>query len=212
MPPFHPAGLFCNKPFLGFNRIALSKMTGEQALSLVFMGVAGCGKSSLAQVVAQALRLPLVEGDSFHSDSNRAKMAAGTPLTDADRAGWLEALGHELQRHQRSGGAVLTCSALKLAYRQQLRAASAGLQFVFLDIPYAAALARVQARAGQHFFSDKLVESQFATLERPGSQQAEPDVLRVDAQLPLPELCGQVLRWLPSEQSTTGTSTSEFKP
>jgi gluconokinase len=171
-------------------------MTDARVSSLVVMGVAGCGKSSLAVLLAQALSRPLVEGDSFHSESNRAKMSTGTALTDADRAGWLQALGQELQRHQNSGGAVLTCSALKLAYREQLRAASAGLRFVFLDIPHAAALARVQARAGQHFFSDKLVDSQFATLQRPGSQQPEPDVLSVDALLPLPDLCSQVLQWV----------------
>jgi gluconokinase len=176
------------------------------------MGVAGCGKSSLAAQVAQALDLPLIEGDSFHSEGNRAKMAAGTALTDADRAGWLLALGVELQNHQSSGGAVLTCSALKLAYRDQLRAAckpAQALRFVFLDIPYAAALARVQARAGVHFFSDSLVASQFATLERPGSQRPEPDVLRVDALEPLARLCQGVLQWLPNANNANNSANAE---
>ena len=86
------------------------------------MGVAGCGKSSLGHAVAQALGWPLVEGDDFHPAANVAKMRAGIPLVDADRVGWLALLGAELQRHP--GGAVLTCSALKRAYRDQLRAAS----------------------------------------------------------------------------------------
>ena len=87
--------------------------------SLVVMGVAGCGKSSLGQAVAQAIGRPLIEGDDFHSESNRAKMRAAVPLTDADRDGWLDALTRELARH--SQGVVLTCSALKRSYRDVLR-------------------------------------------------------------------------------------------
>ncbi|MFX8215005.1 AAA family ATPase, partial [Acinetobacter baumannii] len=86
------------------------------------MGVAGCGKSTVAARAAQRLGLPLVEGDDFHSPASVAKMRAGEPLTDADRAGWLARLADELAA--RPAGAVLSCSALKRAYRDRLRAAS----------------------------------------------------------------------------------------
>jgi gluconokinase len=155
------------------------------------MGVAGCGKSSLGTAVAQALALPLIEGDDFHSAHSKSKMQQGLPLTDADRQGWLTELGTELRC--RPAGAVLTCSALKLAYRERLRAAVPALRFAFLDIPKADALRRVQARASSHFFSANLVDSQFATLEDP---RHEAGVLRLDALLPLAQLQAQVQAWL----------------
>jgi hypothetical protein len=99
---------------------------------IVVMGVAGCGKSSLGAALAQAEGLPLVEGDDFHSAANRAKMSQGIALTDADRDGWLDILGEQLQAHP--GGMVLTCSALKRRYRDRLRLARPGLRFVFLEI------------------------------------------------------------------------------
>ena len=167
--------------------------------SVVFMGVAGCGKSSLGAAVASALGLPLVEGDDFHSPESRAKMAEGIALTDADRDGWLTRLGQELQHHLQgtNQGVVLTCSALKLAYRQRLRAAVPVLRFVFMDIGRADAQARVAARAA-HFFSASLIDSQFATLEVP---TGEPGVLRVDALAPLPQLQTQVSTWLQSGEA-----------
>jgi gluconokinase len=157
--------------------------------SIVFMGVSGCGKSSLAAAVATALALPLVEGDDFHSAANREKMSAGVPLTDADRADWLATLDEQLRAHP--GGVVLTCSALKRAYRDTLRAAAPGLRFVFLDIGRDDAQRRVASRAS-HFFSAALVDSQFATLEPP---IGEAGVLRVDATAPVDALSRQVCEW-----------------
>jgi gluconokinase len=158
---------------------------------LVIMGVAGCGKSSLGQAVAQACGLPLVEGDDFHSPHNKAKMQQGMALDDADRQGWLAELGAELKR--RPAGAVLTCSALKKAYREHLRATVPNLRFAFLDIPKAQAQARVRARAASHFFSADLVDSQFRTLEDPSG---EAGVLRLDALMPVPQLQTSVQAWL----------------
>jgi gluconokinase len=157
---------------------------------IVVMGVAGCGKSSVGAAVAAAQGLPLVEGDDFHSEASRAKMAGGIPLTDADRAEWLRELGRQLAAHP--AGVVLTCSALKKAYRDQLRAAAPGLRFVFLAIGPDEALRRVAGRAS-HFFSKDLVASQFATLESP---EGEEGVLRVDAQEPLDALQRRVSAWL----------------
>ena len=154
------------------------------------MGVAGSGKSTLAAALAERLSWPMIEGDDFHSDENKARMRAGVALTDADREGWLRSLGRELQRHP--GGSVLTCSALKRKYRDILRAASRGLAFVFLDISEDQALGRLRAR-GKHFFPPELLQSQFATLEPPLD---EPGVLRLDAGLPLKTLVDQTVEWL----------------
>ena len=156
------------------------------------MGVAGCGKSSLAAAVADAQTVPLVEGDDFHSAASRAKMSQGIALTDADRDGWLTVLGEQLR--SAPAGIVLTCSALKRTYRDRLRQAAPKVRFVYLDIRRDAALARVAGRA-DHFFSAGLVDSQFATLEPP---LGEPGVLRVDALAPLPQLQAEVSRWLNS--------------
>lgn len=162
--------------------------------SVVIMGVAGCGKSSLGVAVAHQLGLPIVEGDDHHSPASLVKMQRGIALLDADREGWLTALGRQLQDHR--SGLVLTCSALKRSYREQLRQSALGLSFVYLDISREHAMARVTARAGSHFFSASLVGSQFATLEVP-TQEA--GVLRVDALLPLADLQAQVCHWLTTQ-------------
>lgn len=162
--------------------------------SLVVMGVSGCGKSSLGAALAQTLGARFIEGDSHHSAANRAKMNQGTALTDGDRAGWLATLAAELQAP--GGPAVLTCSALKRAYRARLRAADAGLRFVFMDIARDEALRRVATRE-DHFFSASLVDNQFATLERP---DGEAGVLPVDATRPLDALQAETLAWLSHEE------------
>ena len=165
---------------------------------VVFMGVAGCGKSSAGQVLALAMQLPLIEGDEFHPASNQEKMRLGLPLTDADRADWLTTLGHTLAAQ--STGAVLTCSALKRQYRDRLRSLVPNLRFVFMDIDPVTAHQRVTARAGVHLFPPSLVDSQFATLESP---VGEPGVLRVDATLPLTTLSQTVATWLTHEPESS---------
>ncbi|SFB83870.1 gluconokinase [Polaromonas sp. OV174] len=159
------------------------------------MGVAGCGKSSLGAKIAQTTGLQLVEGDDYHSPANRAKMSQGVALTDADREGWLNTLSEQLQAHPEA--LVLTCSALKRAYRERLRQAAPGLRFVFLDISPEQAKARVAARAPLHFFASSLVDSQFATLELP---TGEAGVLRVDALDSLAQLQLEVSAWLKAQQ------------
>jgi gluconokinase len=158
--------------------------------SLVVMGVSGCGKSRVGAAIAERLGLPLVEGDEFHSEANRALMRKGIPLTDAHRADWLDQLGAELQR--RPGGAVLTCSALKASYRDRLRAASPGLCFAWLDLDRESAQARVAQRPA-HFFPAGLVASQFQALESPLN---EPGVLRLDALLPPETIAERVVSWM----------------
>ena len=159
--------------------------------SIVIMGVAGCGKSSLGVAVAQQIGMDLIEGDDHHSPESLNKMRRGVALTDADRDGWLAALCKALQRQP--AGLVLTCSALKRIYRDRLRQAAPGLRFVYLDINCVQASARVTERAASHFFSTSLVDSQFATLEPP---TGEAGVLRVDAMAPPAQLQTQVCAWL----------------
>jgi gluconokinase len=159
--------------------------------SVVVMGVAGCGKSSLGAAVAATLGLPFVEGDAFHPPASRDRMRRGIALTDADRESWLVALAGVLERHPQ--GAVLACSALRRAYRERLRAASPGLRFLFLALDPGESRRRVATRGAAHFFPAALVESQFATLEPPVD---EPGVLPLDGTRPLPELTAQALAWL----------------
>jgi gluconokinase len=158
--------------------------------SLVVMGVSGCGKSRVGALTAEQLGLPLVEGDQFHSEANRALMRDGVPLPDAHRADWLDCLGAELKL--RPGGAVLTCSALKASYRDRLRAAAPGLRFAWLDLDSAAAQARVAHRSA-HFFPAGLVATQFDALESPLN---EPGVLRLDALLPPEAIAERIVRWI----------------
>jgi gluconokinase len=163
--------------------------------SMVIMGVAGCGKSSLGSVLALALHVPLVEGDDFHSAESRQKMSQGTALTDDDRTGWLDRLCAQLRQHP--GGIVLTCSALKQSYRDRLRLASPDLRFAFLQIGRADAQVRVGLRGEAHFFSSDLVDSQFATLQVP---TGEPGVLTLDAMAPLSQLQAETTAWLANQE------------
>jgi gluconokinase len=166
-------------------------------IHVVIMGVAGCGKSGVGKRLAQALDLPMIEGDDFHPAANKAKMAQGTPLDDTDRAGWLQALAVELAA--RPQGAVLSCSALKAAYRDVLRGAFAPapgtmphLKFIHLAITPEESLRRVAKRAG-HFYPPSLVTSQFDTLQDPSG---EPGVLVVDCNQPKPDVDAVALAWL----------------
>ena len=134
---------------------------------ILVMGVAGSGKSTVGQALADALRYEFLEGDAYHPPENVAKMAAGIPLTDADRVPWLRELASVLgERHRRGIGTVLACSALRRAYRDVLRSA------IPIDEAYAVHLAadvaaldhRLATRAG-HFMPTSLLASQLATLE-----------------------------------------------
>lgn len=147
------------------------------------MGVSGCGKSSLGAALATVLKLPLIEGDDFHPRANVEKMHNGIALSDADRAGWLDTLGEQLA--SRPDGAVLTCSSLKRAYRERLRAAVPSLHFVFMELTQEEAERRVASRGSTHIFPASLVANQFATLESP---VGEPLVLAVDGTAPLDAL------------------------
>ena len=138
---------------------------------VIVMGVSGAGKTTIGTLLARQLGWPFVEADDYHSEANRAKMAAGHGLTDADRAPWLERLSAVIAEYAKDGRSmVLACSALKEKYRRQLRAAGkdAGVVFVYLQVPPEVAIERLAHRAG-HYAKANLAPSQFADLEEPGN-------------------------------------------
>lgn len=141
---------------------------------IVVMGVSGTGKSTTGRALAEALALPFLEGDDLHPESNVAKMAAGIPLTDADRAPWLDLIAAELDRPL-----VVACSALKRSYRDRLRRAAPDLVLVYLHGDPALLLSRMSQRDG-HFMPAALLDSQLATLEEPADDE---EAIPVDVML-----------------------------
>lgn len=140
----------------------------------VLMGVSGVGKTTLGLRLAAELGWPFLDADDFHPAANVAKMSRGLPLTDADRAPWLDALAAGIrERLARGESAVLACSALKHGYRERLRV-DPSVRFVYLHADPALIRRRLQERRG-HFFAPELLESQLAALEEPR------EALRVDA-------------------------------
>lgn len=141
---------------------------------LVVMGVAGSGKSRVGAALARVLGVVFVDGDDHHSAANVARMASGIPLTDDHRAEWLGELAAILAAARDGGtGIVLACSALRRSYRDLLRAgiAPAPLQFIHLTGAPALIAQRLTSREG-HFMPAALLESQLATLEEPGDDEA----------------------------------------
>jgi gluconokinase len=135
---------------------------------IVVMGVAGSGKTTIASGLAEKLGVPFVEGDSLHPIANVKKMASGIPLTDEDRWPWLAAIGQRMEVERLTGhGVVVSCSALKLAYRDCLRKEVHGkVHFILLDGSRELITDRMKKRKG-HFMPPALLDSQFATLEKP---------------------------------------------
>lgn len=133
------------------------------------MGVSGSGKSTVGPALAQRLRVPFVDADTLHPPANIAKMAAGEPLDDSDRYPWLEKVGEWLADH-RDGG-VVSCSALKRRYRDQLRAHNPHVEFLHLAGTPELIRGRVAARTG-HFMPAGLLRSQFEALEPLAADEA----------------------------------------
>jgi gluconokinase len=138
---------------------------------LIVMGVSGSGKTTLAKALTKLTGWQFAEGDDYHSESNREKMASGIPLTDEDREPWLQTLHELLQRWQQHGeNGVLTCSALKQTYRDMLIAdlPTGSYSFVLMEAPKDVIAQRMKTRAG-HFMPSSLLDSQLATLEPPAN-------------------------------------------
>lgn len=132
------------------------------AAPIVVMGVSGSGKSTVGAALAQRLRVPFADADDFHPPANIEKMSAGHALNDDDRYPWLESIGQWLALH-RDGG-VMSCSALKRAYRDQLRRHCPDIEFLHLEGSIET-IGRRQASRPGHFMPATLLESQFKTLE-----------------------------------------------
>ncbi len=158
--------------------------------AIVLMGVTGAGKTTVGELLAARLGARFAEGDAYHPPANVAKMRAGTPLEDADRWPWLEAIRADLARWLAEGQtAVVACSALKRAYRDLLRRAGPGLLFVHLVGPAELIAARLAGRRG-HYMPPGLLPSQLATLEDPAG---EPDVVAVPIDRPVEAIVEAIL-------------------
>ncbi|WP_127479009.1 gluconokinase [Nocardioides pantholopis] len=135
---------------------------------LVVMGVSGSGKSTIGAALSQRLGVPFADGDDFHPEANIAKMSRGEPLDDDDRWPWLERIGDWLAEHPEGG--VMSCSALKRKYRDQLRGHAPATEFVLLEGSREVIERRQASRPG-HFMPASLLTSQFATLEPLGPDE-----------------------------------------
>lgn len=135
---------------------------------IVVMGVSGSGKSTVGSALAQRLRVPFVDGDTLHPPANIAKMAAGEPLDDDDRRPWLDLVGEWLAGHR--GGGVASCSALKRAYRDRLRAHCPNVEFLHLSGSPELIGHRLAARPG-HFMPAALLRSQYEALDPLGPDE-----------------------------------------
>ena len=141
----------------------------NRPLALIFMGVAGSGKTTVAKLFAEKTGAVFYEGDDFHPPSNVDKMRHGNPLTDEDRARWLQKLREMiLGSLAKNEVAAITCSALKAKYREQLQDGDPRVRFVFLTGPFTLIEERLKNRIG-HFMPATLLASQFAALEPPAS-------------------------------------------
>jgi gluconokinase len=161
---------------------------------LVIMGVSGCGKSSVGAGLAERLGIPYRDGDDLHPAANVDKMRAGVPLTDDDRWPWLDRVAGVLRD---DAPVIVGCSALRRVYRDRIRQGAGGpVTFVHLAGDRAVIAERMAARTG-HYMPTTLLDSQFATLEPPGVDEA----LTVDIDQPLPAILTTILDHLTGESA-----------
>ncbi len=167
----------------------------KTARAVVVMGVQGSGKTTVGELLAKELGWPFAEGDRLHPTANVEKMRQGIPLTDADRWPWLDRIGEELRTWAAEGrSGVLTCSALKRAYRDRIRSARPDVRFVYVKGSEELITGRVAVRRHE-YMPASLLRSQFEALEEPApdeqvvtvdaSQSAEAEVAAVLAALGL---------------------------
>jgi gluconokinase len=156
-------------------------------VKIVVMGVTGVGKTTVGQLLAGVLAVPYADGDSFHSDESIRKMSAKQPLSDRDRAPWLNSIGAWLRRTE--PGAVVSCSALRRRYRDALLAEVPDSFFIHLAADQNTVVTRLALRR-EHFMPEALIASQFAELEPLGHDEPGSTV---DGRLPLTEVCEQAL-------------------
>jgi gluconokinase len=178
---------------------AESQLLSEARLTIVVMGVSGCGKTTAGQALAKALSLTFYDGDDLHSHEARAKMGQGIALGDEDRAPWLDRIGAVLaDEGQHPRGAIIACSALRRAYRDRLRMRiGPSLRFLFLAGDMALMRDRVARRQG-HYMPASLIDSQFAALESP---EAESDVVTLAADADIEKALPSVISRLSTRHS-----------
>ncbi|MFG2774150.1 gluconokinase, GntK/IdnK-type [Streptomyces sp. NPDC048350] len=177
-------------------RVAREAATGMLPQMVLVVGVAGSGKSTVGRLLAERLGWAYQDADAFHSEANRAKMAAGGALTDGDRGPWLEAIGEWMDRLIAAGRqAVVTCSALKRDYRDELLAGRPGVLLVYLHGSRELLRSRLDARDG-HFFPADLLDSQLAVLQEPEPDE-HPLVVEIDQ--PPEDAVAAVLSLMPGE-------------
>jgi gluconokinase len=152
------------------------------------MGVSGAGKSTIGALLAERLNLAFVDGDQLHPSSNKAKMAAGKPLDDADRAPWLRAVAKVLS----AGDVVVACSALKRQYRDTLRNAAPEVRFIYLSGARNLLEGRLSARSHE-YMPPGMLASQLEALELPDAREAS---LEIDIGNSPTEIADIALRWL----------------
>jgi gluconokinase len=166
---------------------------GSPGGPLVVMGVSGSGKSTVGAAVAQRQRVPFADADDLHPAANIAKMTAGHPLDDDDRHPWLELIGQWLADH--ADGGVMSCSALKRKYRDQLRRHCPQVAFLHVyGTPEV--IGRRQASRPGHFMPASLLASQFETLE---PLDADEDGLRIDVDQSVDAIVDQYVSWTGQE-------------
>lgn len=157
---------------------------------IIMMGVAGSGKTTVGELLAQQLGWNFYDADAFHPAENVAKMANGTPLDDADRAPWLAALRALISTSfEENRPAVLACSALKESYRKQLLQDHDGVQIVYLKGSYDLIWSRISRRQ-DHYMKPEMLQSQFEALEEPM------DALTVNVSRPVDEIVQSILKQL----------------
>ncbi|MHC1547983.1 gluconokinase [Phyllobacterium sp. K27] len=160
-------------------------------MRIIVMGVSGSGKTSVGVAIAETLSLPFLEGDTLHPASNVEKMSSGIPLTDEDRWPWLDKIGAELAKAE--SGLVVSCSALKMSYRERLREkANGALAFIFLDGSAEVLRSHMNQRTG-HFMPVSMLDSQLSTLESPVGETL---VFRQDVSQSVDEIVAASVEWL----------------
>ena len=164
------------------------------------MGVSGCGKTTVAAILAGRLGWPFEEGDALHPQANIEKMAAGHPLTDADRWPWLTKVSDWIdERFDAGENGLITCSALKRSYRDLINRRGSGLIFVYLAGSRETIEARLASRYG-HFMRASLLASQFADLEEPAVDEP---AIRVDIGPPAEKVAEEIIAALGLAERTT---------
>jgi gluconokinase len=167
-----------------------SDMNGTK---IIVMGVSGSGKSLVGGHLCDALGLPFFDADAFHCEENIRKMSSGIPLSDADRHGWLSDLSALIRRER---DLVLACSALKRAYRDQLRTGAPNLRFLYLKGDFDTIWTRHAQREDHYFNGQSMLRSQFQQLEEPSPDEAHAIDIGMSPEAVLKQ-CLTVLKLLP---------------